>query len=371
VNEPYDPYGLPPDDRPARQGAGRPPGDPAPWAGQHPPVQPDLSPQVGAYQATGPYPAQWPPRVPPPPEPLHLEPQPYHRLLVTRTYRWWRSLLGLAIFGAAFAVLTIAVTVAVIAADVVRTGGPVDESIDRFGSESDLLFLLGTNLGLAMFIPAAVLAVVVAHRMRPGWLSSVAGRMRWSLLARMCALALAMVVLFTIIGGFLIPIDDGALDLEDIQLVSLSTWLSLAVVIVATTPLQAAAEEFAFRGYTLQALGAWFRSPWIAAVVTSLAFAFAHGAQNLPLFLDRFAFGLIACWLVIRTGGLEAAIAMHVMNNAVVFLVSAAYDDVGSTLEVSEIPWAAVIIDVLQMAAFAFLADRHVRKRGLATRSTA
>ena len=300
---------------------------------------------------------------------MHAEPQPYHRLLLTSTYRWWRPLLGLAIFGAVFAILTIGVTVAVIAADVIRTGGPVDESIDRFGSDMDPLFLLGTNLGLAVAIPAAILAVVLAHRMRPGWLSSVTGRLRWGLLLPMSALALTMVVLFTIVGGWLVPVDDGALDIDSIQTVSLSTWLGFAVVIVLTTPLQAAAEEYAFRGYGMQALGALFRTPWIGAMVTSLAFAFAHGTQNMPLFLDRLAFGLIACWLVVRTGGLEAAIAMHVMNNVIVFLISAAFDDVGDTLQVSAIPWMAVIIDVAQMAVFALLAHRYVRRRGLATRS--
>jgi membrane protease YdiL (CAAX protease family) len=331
VTERYDPYGLPPE---------------------------------------GSAPSPWPPTYAAPPAvPLHAEPQPYHRLLVTRTYRWWRPLLGLAIFGASFAVLAIVVYVGFIIADVIRTGGPVGESIDRFAAEMDPLFLLATNLGLAVAIPAAILAIVLAHRMRPGWLSSVVGRLRWGLLLRMSALALAMVVIFTVAGSWLIPVDDGALDLEDIQVVSLSTWLGFAVVIVLTTPLQAAAEEYAFRGYGLQALGAWFRTPWIAAVVTSFAFAFAHLEQNMPLFLDRLAFGLIACWLVVRTGGLEAAIAMHVMNNIVVFLISAAYDEVSDTLQVSSIPWVAVAIDVAQMAVFALLADRYVRRRGLATRS--
>ncbi len=335
MSERYDPYGLPPE--------GSPP-SPSPWPSPGYPVTPYA--------------------------PVHLEPQPYHRLLVSRTYRWWRPLLGLAIFGATFAILTVAVTVAVIVADVIRTGGPVEESIDRFGTEMDPLFLLGTNLGLAVAIPAAILAVVVAHRMRPGWLSSVAGRLRWGLLLRMSALALIMVVVFTVAGNGFIPADDGELIVEDAQIVSLNTWLGFAVVIVLTTPLQAAAEEFAFRGYGLQALSAWFRTPWVGAIVTSLVFAFAHGTQDMPLFLDRLAFGLIACWLVVRTGGLEAAIAMHVMNNAVVFLISAAYDQVGETLQVSSIPWAAVIVDVAQMAVYALLADRYVRRRGIATRSS-
>ena len=207
-----------------------------------------------------------------------------------------------------------------------------------------------------------MLAIVLTHRIRPGWLSSVAGRLRWGLLARMTLLALVVVVVFTLLGGFL-PVDDD-MPTEMPETVALSTWLAFAVVVLLTTPLQAAAEEYAFRGYALQALTAWFRTPWVGAVITSLVFAFAHGSQNLPLFLDRFAFGLVACWLVVRTGGLEAAIGLHVVNNVLIFLLSAAIDDVGDALMVSEIPWSLVVLDVGQMVVFAWLASRSFRKRG-------
>ena len=48
---------------------------------------------------------------------------------------------------------------------------------------------------------------------------------------------------------------------------------------------------------------------WTALLVTSGLFALAHGVQNFPLFFDRFMFGMIAGWLIIHTGGLEAGIA--------------------------------------------------------------
>ncbi len=90
------------------------------------------------------------------------------------------------------------------------------------------------------------------------------------------------------------------------QPLSFAAWLPFAVVILLTTPLQAAGEEYGFRGYGLQALGAWVRNPWFGIVVTSLLFAAAHGGQSLPLFLNRFVFGMVAGYLTVRTGGLEA-----------------------------------------------------------------
>ena len=55
-------------------------------------------------------------------------------------------------------------------------------------------------------------------------------------------------------------------------------------------------------------------------VASALVFALFHGTQNLPLFLDRFGFGLLAGVLVVRTGGLEAGIAAHVANNVFAFV---------------------------------------------------
>ena len=87
------------------------------------------------------------------------------------------------------------------------------------------------------------------------------------------------------------------------------------MVILLTSPLQAAAEEIFFRGYLMQALGSLVAKPWFGVVASALVFALLHGTQNLPLFVDRLAFGLLAGLLVWRTGGLEAGIAAHVVNN--------------------------------------------------------
>ena len=65
----------------------------------------------------------------------------------------------------------------------------------------------------------------------------------------------------------------------------------------------------------------------MALLVTSGLFALAHGAQNFPLFFDRFAFGLMAGLTVILVGGLEAGIALHILNNLLAFAVAIAFGD--------------------------------------------
>lgn len=93
------------------------------------------------------------------------------------------------------------------------------------------------------------------------------------------------------------------------------------IVAVLLLPVQAAAEELFFRGYLTQGFGrvwgplaAW----WIPGVLFGLLHGFnpeigAYGlALTLPVYIGM---GLILGWVTIRTGGLEAALGMHLANN--------------------------------------------------------
>jgi membrane protease YdiL (CAAX protease family) len=295
----------------------------------------------------------------PPPLPPHEGPRPYHQLLRTRTYQPWKPLVGLIVFGLTYGALTVGVLVSGVVVQMYLTGKSYEDVTASLLTDITPLGLLTVNLSLAALIPAAMLAVLAVHQLSPGWLSSVAGRLRWRLLARFLLIAGVVVALVTLLAGFL-P-GDGAVTADSVRLVSFERWLSLAIVIVLTTPLQAAGEEYGFRGYPLQVLGAWFRTPWVGIVATSLVFAFAHGAQNPALFIARFGFGLVAGWLVVRTGGLEAAIALHVMNNVITFLIAAAFDQVDDALLTRDVPWSLGVLDVGQALLFAVLVLWTVR----------
>ena len=99
-------------------------------------------------------------------------------------------------------------------------------------------------------------------------------------------------------------------------------------MILLTTPLQAAAEEVGFRGYVTQAVSSWFARPVVGIVVggavSAVCFALAHGVQDPWLFADRLCFGIVASWLAVHSGGLEASVALHTANNVVSLVVSAA-----------------------------------------------
>src|SRR5690606_3661331 len=129
-----------------------------------------------------------------------------------------------------------------------------------------------------------------------------------------------------------------------------ASWLALAVVVLLTTPLQAAGEEYFFCGWATQwlcSLLRWRRAALVLpAVVTAVLFAMAHGSQNPWLFADRLVFGLVASVLVWRTGGLELAVAMHAANNLVAFGFAIAYDGLADSLLVTEVAPAEGVVSI-------------------------
>ncbi len=218
------------------------------------------------------------------------------------------------------------------------------------------LGMLATNLGIATLIPIAVGLMMVLHQVRPRWLFSVAGGIRWRYL--IASLVIAAVVL----NGVLLLSASFSKPLVFSMQPGFWTFLP---VIVLTSPIQAAAEEIFFRGYLMQALGSLVRTPWFGVVVSSVIFALLHGTQNLPLFVDRLAFGLLAAILVWKTGGLEAGIGAHVINNVCAYLIAGLTGSIADLKAIQQIGWADAAFDVGGFALFAALAFAYFRLQKL------
>ena len=287
-----------------------------------------------------------------------LAPREYPQALRGPKHRWWRPLLGLVAVIACTVLLAGAMLLYALAFVV---AGALGAQLPDPSSLTDAWFvspvgLVVTNLGLALGIPIALVATW-AQACRGGLVSSVLGRVRWRLLLGALGVALLLLVPLTFAGDLLLtqlglPADgggagsgaDGGAGAEESgwwPLTPASGWLVLAVVILLTTPLQAAGEEYFFRGWLTQWTGSMLRRRWLAialpAVLTAFLFALAHGAQSPWLFADRLVFGLVASLLVWRTGGLECAVALHVANNLLAFGLAIAYDGLEDSLLITEI----------------------------------
>lgn len=91
------------------------------------------------------------------------------------------------------------------------------------------------------------------------------------------------------------------------------------LVLFISVPLQCIAEEYMFRGFIMQTLGAWFKMPVLAIVIQSIIFALCHQYNILGLFetlVTGIGFGFFA-W---KTNGLEISSAIHTVNNFAVGL---------------------------------------------------
>ncbi|QXJ26832.1 CPBP family intramembrane metalloprotease [Actinomadura graeca] len=300
----------------------------------------------------------------------------------TAVHRWWRPLLGTLAIAALGLGLALGLMVAGILVQLAVTGDLPDTSgasdADAvFGDQTaDLAFNLAT---LAVFLPVAFLAAWGIQRRRPGTLSSVAGRLRWRWLLACCGLAVLFCVVSygtSALASTLMDDDSGG----DEHWVGWGRFLAPAIVIVLLVPFQSAAEEYVFRGWLLQAVGSCtletlrgrigralsvlFRTPWPGIVVGSALFTAGHGYTGWGI-LDIFAFGAIAAWLTVRSGGLEAGIALHVFNNLMAFLFPAAVGKLD--IEQGGVPWQYVVADIFPMALYAAAVVWLVRRRRIQT----
>ncbi len=293
-------------------------------------------------------------------------PLEYHQLQRLGRPGKWRPIVGVPVLVFAVFILAPLGALVPIIAWLVATGEPVAAGLDSVVDLDDVtpLGLAYVNLVLASAIPIAILVNLALHGLGPGWLMSVARRIRWRFLIACLGLSV-LALIATVIVSTVVP-QGGGTELSGEANAFTSTTRDFLLVVLILTPLQAAGEEFAFRGYLIQAFGGVFGSRAVAVLLSSLLFALAHGiGQDLPIFVDRFAFGLVAGMLVILTGGLEAGIAMHVLNNFLAFGLALAFTDMSSALNPTGGTWWSLPGTLTQSLVYLVLATWLARRMGL------
>jgi len=295
----------------------------------------------------------------------------YHQLHRVGRPGVWRSLVGsllvlLLVFG-----LVPAVAGAIAFAVLMAAGNTMDQTtaildVTKEATPTGLALL---NIVIAAAIPVSWAVTWWLHRLKPRWLSSVAPRLRWRYL--FVCLGLSVVALVaSLVVGLLLPLAPGEAPIGEVNDFTSRT-RDFVIVVLLLTPLQAAGEEYLFRGYLTQAFGSlvWARraSQALAVLGPALIFALFHGfSQDAPVFFDRFAFGVVAGILVIRTGGLEAAIAMHVLNNFLAFGLALAFGDLTTALTATGgSSWWMIISTLTQSLVYLALATWVAKGMGL------
>ena len=295
----------------------------------------------------------------------------YHQLHRVGRPGIWRSLVGSVLVLVLVFLLVPAVAGAIAFAALMAAGNTMEETaaVLDVTAEATPTGLALLNIVIAAAIPVSWAVTWWLHRLKPRWLSSVAPRLRWRFL--LVCLGLSVVALLASLGvGLLLPLAPGESPVGEVNDFTTRT-RDFMLVVLLLTPLQAAGEEYLFRGYLTQAFGSlvWGRraSQALAVVGPALIFALFHGfSQDAPVFFDRFAFGVVAGILVIRTGGLEAGIAMHVLNNFLAFGLALAFGDLTSALNATGgSSWWMILTTLTQSLVYLGLASWVARSMGL------
>ena len=295
--------------------------DPAPssWAPVAPPVAPPVDP--GAPAAAG-LPGALPPELPPLPE---RPPVPYHHGL-RDTGGPWRGILALVLGVVAFFGLSL--VFGLVGFGIEFLTGRLDPTDESSLETMTPVILLATNLSLAALIPVSMLLQRWLFGVRMGAMSSIAGRFRWRWLGRV---ALVMVPVFLVYIGVTFALDPAGDIRVDGEVIA------FLVIILLTTPLQSAGEEYGFRGLVQRSVGSWFRDTRVAlvvgALVSSSLFALAHLAEDPWLIAYYFVFGISATVSARMTGGLEAPVLIHALNNTLLFLPTALLGQMSESMD--------------------------------------
>ncbi|WP_300519619.1 type II CAAX endopeptidase family protein [Aliiroseovarius sp.] len=267
----------------------------------------------------------------------------------------WRTLLGLVLTWAIFALVAMGLIIVMVAVFGLTRQGI---ALAATPTTALMIFLpfLGLHIGLALVLP-------LLHRR--GYRSLFGPSLRLNLrhfrhgMAAIGVLALAG-FLVTGLEQILWP---GAPEI--VQLRPLGEWLLWLPLVIPVVFMQSLAEELVFRGYLLGQLRARFRSLWIAAVLPSALFGVLHfapatwGVNAYMYVLNTTLVGVIACMVTLRTGNLGAAAGLHFANNLLALVMGVKGEMAGLTLfalvvtpKSGYMTWSFTVVIVLSVGIF-------------------
>lgn len=244
---------------------------------------------------------------------LPERPSPYTHVWRSETFKIWKPIIALVVGVVGFFLISFVVVFIGSILMVISDPSFADNHIelDAAAFMSNPWIFASNNIALGLLIPASLLLSYLIFRQPAGFLTSVVGRFRWRwFFSIVWIVAIVWIVQF----AFELWASD-ALAEAHVR----SHTVPVLLTVIFTTPFQAAGEEFAFRGIVNRSVASLIPNhnvgAALGAIVSSVVFMASHAAADPWLNLYYFLFGIAACVLVQLTGGLEASIAIHVINN--------------------------------------------------------
>ena len=246
----------------------------------------------------------------------HTDGQSYEYTTFPRafvTYAWFKPLL-VALLTAVFTLMIIGITTFI---GILWLGDP--GLMGEASSNSSAYFYSGPGLlmaagGVAGFLPALALAERIVRGRPFSSYSSSRGGWNWAAYVKSLVLAVVVFGATSFAMAFGMP-DAGADGINKFTIIG-------AVICIVVVPLQAAAEEYIYRGLLMQAIGSWTKLPALAVVLSAIIFGISHGNYDVLGITATGIAGLGFAFLAWYSRGLEASSAAHAANNLSVFIFS-------------------------------------------------
>ncbi|MGP5365128.1 lysostaphin resistance A-like protein [Brachybacterium tyrofermentans] len=237
----------------------------------------------------------------------------YHRVLAGETRQIGRGILAIVLLLGGLFLGSIVLVAAATALDgaIGTDGGP---------EYSPLIHAAGLA-SVGFLIPWSMLIQRWLYGVKGPSLHSVISRFRFDILGRAVVLILPVWIVFLAVSYSSAPLPEGTTWPNTDVL-----WFILASLLL--TPLQAAGEEYGYRGLVFRVAGGWARGPRagliVGILVSSVVFAVIHFSTDVWLNVHYLIFAVATALITWRTGGLEVAIVLHAGINTLVFVIDAA-----------------------------------------------
>jgi len=202
------------------------------------------------------------------------------------------------------------------------------ENIDFIGLQNSLMelipsknFWLAVNLlPFAFLLGLLFLLVKHLHQRSILSLSTSRARMDWGRVA----FSFSVICIFTLVTfaiGYAADSSNIVVQFNPIN------FIILFVISILLFPLQIGLEEYFFRGYLMQHIGAFSKNRWMPLIITSILFGVLHGANpevtemGLIVMIFYIGTGLLLGIMTLMDEGLELALGFHLGNNLLAALL--------------------------------------------------
>lgn len=248
--------------------------------------------------------------------------------------RWWKPVLVLVLLVVGYLVANVIFSIAAFAIEFARGTMDMDQLMDPTTSMQMTPIIFGSALlSLVALWPISLLIHKTFYPNRPvGALYSVVSRFRWRWAAKAAVIALVVQGIYYAIAMIVSPEGIGLTGTGVVE--NALPWFLTIIVLM---PVQAASEEIAFRGLLGRSVGALFARAGVAVVValavSTVAFGQAHFAGDPWLIAYYTGFGLLMGVVTWKTGGIEGAVALHVVNNLLSGGLGALFSDMSGGID--------------------------------------